>query len=270
VTIAVISGGAGGIGLGIARALAARGTRLVIADIDGDAAQQAAASLAGTPGVEAEGRQVDVADPAAVDEMAASIDAEVGPVHLLFNNAGVMPVGTLLEHSADDWRWVLDVNVLGVANALRAFVPRMLAHGQPCRVVNTASMAAFGPSESLSAYVASKQAVLGLTESLALELDGTNVAVSVVCPGAVDTEIAQSERNRQPRYGAASGRRMPIGLEQEKAALQLISPDEAGRRIVTGVDAGEFWIFTHPEWCRRLPSRFADAYAASLRTIEGA
>jgi len=239
----------------------------VLADIDGDAARVAAASLAAEHGVEVEAREVDVTDPVAVDDLAASIDADVAPVHLLFNNAGVMPVGTLLEHSADDWRWVFDVNVLGVANGLRAFVPRMLAHGQPCRVVNTASMAAFGPSESLAAYVASKQAVLGLTESLALELQGTNVAVSVVCPGAVDTEIAQSERNRQARYGAASGRRMPIGPEQEKAALQLINPDEAGRRVVAGVDAGEFWIFTHPEWCRRLPTRFADAHAASLRTI---
>jgi NAD(P)-dependent dehydrogenase (short-subunit alcohol dehydrogenase family) len=268
-SIAVVTGGAGGIGLGIARALAERGTHLVIADIDGAAAHEAAASLTSAHGVEAEAHEVDVSDPAAVEELAASIDRAVGPVQLLFNNAGVMPVGTLLEHSADDWRWVFDVNVLGVVNGLTAFVPRMLAHGEPCRVVNTASMAAFGPTESLSAYVASKQAVLGLTESLAIELEGTNVAVSVVCPGAVDTEIAQSERNRQQRYGAPSGRCMPIGPEQEKAALQLIHPDEAGRRIVAGVEAGEFWIFTHPEWCRRLPSRFADAHAASLRTIRG-
>jgi short-subunit dehydrogenase len=129
-------------------------------------------------------------------------------------------------------------------------------------------MAAFAPSEVLSAYAASKQAVLGLTESLRLELDGTTVAVSVLCPGAVDTEIAQSERNRQPRYGRASGRAISSTTELEKAAAQLIDPDEAGRRVLAGIENDEFWLFTHPSWARRITTRFDEAAAAADRTRE--
>lgn len=185
---------------------------------------------------------------------------------MVFNNAGVMPMGPILHNSVDDWRWLFDVNVIGVVNVITAFVPRMLGRGLPARIVNTASMAVFAPSGAFPSYAASKQAVLGLTESLRDELDGTNVRVSVVCRGAVNTAIGQSERNRPARYGPPSGRPIPAGPEQEKAALQMIEPDEAGRRIVQGL-IDEFWIFTHPASARRIRSRFDDAYDAAQRTL---
>jgi len=265
--VAVVTGGASGIGAGTVRALAARGMAVAVADIDIDGAQAVADAVANEHRSMTLAMEVDVVETDSVERLAESVADALGPVHLLFNNAGVMPVGPLLENTIDDWRWLFDVNVIGVVNGINAFVPRMLAHGQPSRVVNTASMAAFGPSEAFPSYAASKQAALGLTESLRLELEGTTVRVSVVCPGAVNTEIAQSERNRQARYGPPSGRTMPIGPEQEKAARQLIEPDEAGRRIVEGILADEFWIFTHPEWTRKIRSRFDEAVDAAQRAI---
>jgi NAD(P)-dependent dehydrogenase (short-subunit alcohol dehydrogenase family) len=265
--LAVVTGGASGIGRGTALALAAQGMRVVLADIDGEAVTRAAQEIQHRFGVAAHGVVADVVNADAMRALAADVAAREGDVHLLFNNAGVMAIGPVLQHSSRDWQWQFDVNVIGVANGLNAFVPGMVAHGQPCRVLNTASMAAFAPSADFPAYAASKQAVLGLTEALRDELAGTNVSVSVVCPGAVNTQIGHSERHRQPAYGPATGREVPSGPEQVKASLQLIEPEEAGRRIIDGVLHGEFWIFTHPEWTRRIRSRFDDAYDAAQRTL---
>jgi len=265
--IGVITGGASGIGAGTARALAYLGMNVVIVDIDGDGALEVAGAISRETGVTATARSVDVVSTAAIEEMAGEITSTLGPVRLVFNNAGVMPMGPILENSIDDWRWLFDVNVIGVVNVINAFVPRMLDHGLASRIANTASMAAFASSDAFPSYAASKQAVLGLTEALRTELEGTNVAVSVVCPGAVNTGIGLSERTRPARYGPPSGRAIPVGPEQEKAALQLIEPDEAGRRVVDGMLSEEFWIFTHPEWTRKIRSRFDDAYEAAQRIL---
>lgn len=265
--LAVVTGGAGGIGLGTARALATLGVRTVLADIDGDSARAAANAIKADFDVLAVAAVIDVADTDAMLCLAEDVDVRHGPVHLLFNNAGVMPYGPILQHSVSDWRWLFDVNVIGVVNGINAFVPRMLAHGEPCRVANTASMAAFAPSDAFPSYAASKQAVLGLTEALRNELKDTAVSVSVVCPGAVNTKIGLSERNRQQRYGPPSARSMPSGPEQDKAALQMIDPAEAGRRIVAGFQRDDFWIFTHPEWTRRIVTRFNEAYDAGQAAV---
>jgi len=265
--VGVVTGGASGIGAGTARALARLGMTVVIVDIDGEGAREVAGTISQETGVSATARAVDVVSTAAIEEMASEITSTLGPVRLVFNNAGVMPMGPILENSIDDWRWLFDVNVIGVVNVINSFVPRMLDHGLASRIANTASMAAFAPSDAFPSYAASKQAVLGLTEALRIELEGTNVAVSVVCPGAVNTGIGLSERNRPARYGPPSGRAIPVGPEQEKAALQLIEPDEAGRRVVDGLLSEEFWIFTHPEWTRKMRSRFDDAYEAGQRTL---
>jgi len=268
--VGVITGGASGIGAATARALARLGMNTAIADIDYAGALRVAETISGEAGTTATACELDVVDSEGVAEFAGATSATLGPVQLVFNNAGVMPTGPILANSIDDWRWLFDVNVIGVVNVINAFVPRMLDHRLPARIVNTASMAAFAPSDAFPSYAASKQAVLGLTEALRMELQATNVKVSVVCPGAVNTGIGSSERNRPARYGPASGRPIPVGPEQEKASLQLIEPDEAARRIVRGLLADEFWIFTHPEWARKIRSRFDEAYDAAQRTMRSA
>ncbi|MGD9792025.1 MAG: SDR family NAD(P)-dependent oxidoreductase [Acidimicrobiia bacterium] len=266
--IGVVTGGAGGIGAGTTRALAELGMRVVIVDIDADLATHTAQQISEDTGIDVTSRHVDVVDSDAMSALAADITNNLGPVRLLYNNAGVMPMGPILENCVDDWRWLFDVNLIGVANGITAFAPRMLAHGLPSRLLTTASMAAFAPNDAFPIYTASKQAVLGVIEALRMELEGTNIAVSVVCPGAVNTGIGLSERNRPARYGPASGRAVPVGAEQEKARLQLIEGDEAGRRIVREMMADEFWIFTHPEWARKIRSRFDDAYEAAQRALQ--
>ncbi|HVV30831.1 MAG TPA: SDR family NAD(P)-dependent oxidoreductase [Mycobacteriales bacterium] len=256
---AVVTGAASGIGAGAAEAFAAAGMAVVIADIEFPAAEVVAKRLADRYGAATLAVGVDVADPSSVQALAERSWADFGDVHLLFNNAGVMPVGPLLQTSLDDWRWLVEVNLYGVLNGVSAFVPRMLERGIPARVVNTASMASFAPSSTVAAYAASKQAVLGVSESLRMELEGTPVRVSVVCPGAVDTEIAQSERNRHLRFGAPNGRVIPESPDTVKARAQLISPSQAGRVILDGIDRDEFWIFTHPTWARKIRTRFDEA-----------
>jgi NAD(P)-dependent dehydrogenase (short-subunit alcohol dehydrogenase family) len=266
--VAVVTGGGSGLGAGMVEAFAGAGMATVVADIEVAAAESVARRVASTFGVEAAAVQVDVSDPDAVDRLADAAWDRFGSVHLVCNNAGVMPVGRLLETTVSEWRWLYDVNVLGVVHGIASFVPRLLAQGEPARVVNTASMAAFAPSDTVGAYASSKQAVLGITEALRMELADTPVRVSVVCPGAVESRITESERNRPSQYGSASGRVIPESVDTAKAAAQRIDASEAGRRVLAGVVADEFWIFTHPTWARRITTRFDEAAAAAARTIE--
>jgi NAD(P)-dependent dehydrogenase (short-subunit alcohol dehydrogenase family) len=266
--VAVVTGGGSGLGAGMVEAFASMGMSTVVADIELRAAESVAARTAAMFGVETSATEVDVADAEAVEQLAAFAWDRHGSVHLVCNNAGVMPVGGLLEMSVAEWRWLYEVNVLGVVHGIAAFVPRLLAQAQPARVVNTASMAAFAPSDTVGAYASSKQAVLGITEALRMELADTHVRVSVVCPGAVASRITESERNRPERHGPASGRVIPESVDTEKAAAQRIDATEAGRRVLEAILADEFWIFTHPSWARRITSRFDEAAAAATRTIE--
>ena len=266
--VAVVTGGGSGIGAGMVEAFAGAGMAVVVADIELDAAESVATRVASTFGVDTAAVQVDVADADAVERLATTAWNGFGSVHLVCNNAGVMPVGKVLETSVAEWRWLYEVNVLGVVHGITSFVPRLLTQAQPARVVNTASMAAFAPSDTVGAYASSKQAVLGITEALRMELAGTPVRVSVVCPGAVASRITESERNRPSRHGSASGRVIPPSADTAKAATQVIDGSEAGRRVLAGILADEFWIFTHPTWARRITTRFDEAAEAAARTIE--
>jgi NAD(P)-dependent dehydrogenase (short-subunit alcohol dehydrogenase family) len=205
--VAVITGAASGIGLALAQAFAQRGMRLVLADIEA-APLAAVAEALRAAGAQVIEQQVDVRDEAGVHALADRAWAAYGAVHVVCNNAGVaapLMRAPAWETSLADWRWMLDVNFMGVLHGVRAFVPRMLAAGEPGHVVNTASVA--GLLTAANPYSVSKHAVSCLTEGLRKDLKaaGARVSASVLCPGIVRTAILEGERNRAPEYGEAAG-----------------------------------------------------------------
>ena len=219
---AVVTGGASGIGRALIQRFAREGANVVVADLD-DAGMAAVAGEAQALGVKALAVRTDVADLAQVQALAARAFEAFGAVHVLCNNAGVAMWGGLESATHRDWQWVLGVNLWGVIHGVEAFVPRMIARGEPAHIVNTASMAGLIASKGLGVYNTSKYAVVGLSETLAKDLKPYRIGVSVLCPLGVQTQIRQSERNR------------PAALRNERderaAPVELIgrslAPDES-------------------------------------------
>ncbi|WP_372784633.1 SDR family NAD(P)-dependent oxidoreductase [Phenylobacterium sp.] len=195
--VAVITGGASGIGLAMAERFGQEGMKLVIADIQEDAIAGAVAALADR-GFEALGVRTDVTSYSDVELLAQRTLEAFGKVHVLVNNAGVSITGPTWKMSLDDWRWVLDVNLWGVVHGVKAFTQILIDQGEPAHIVNTASLAAFVGIGEHAPYCASKAACLSISQSLRSELIAANtqVGVSVVCPGMVATDIHRSWRNR--------------------------------------------------------------------------
>jgi NAD(P)-dependent dehydrogenase (short-subunit alcohol dehydrogenase family) len=186
--VVLITGAASGIGLECARAFAKCGTNIVISDINATALENVRAEIAAT-GVRCFARACDVASEASVTDFAMVVHQAVGPVDLLINNAGVAFLGGFEQTPLSEWHRIYDINVLGVVHCIRAFLPAMRAAGGPRKIVNVASAAGFSPLPNMSAYAASKHAVVGLSEVLAQELHETNISVLVVCPGIINTAI---------------------------------------------------------------------------------
>lgn len=247
--VAFVTGGAGGIGLGMARAFRRAGMKVALADLDASALRQAASSLEAQPGGALLTLELDVSDRQAMARAADRVDAELGGVHLLCNNAGVNAPGSLAELGYDDWDWVLGVNLDGVVNGLVTFLPRMLARGEPGHIVNTASVGGLIGMPGLGIYCASKFAVVGLSESLRHDLAGTQLGVSVLCPGIVRSGIGDSARNRPQRFGG------PVKAEGSAAAAFGTDPTELGEQVREAVEADRFWICTHPEFRGYVASR---------------
>ena len=263
---AIVTGAAGGIGLGIARTLARHGVDVVMADIDATALASAQKEVAAL-GVRAFARRLDVSDRDAVSQAAAEFKALLGKVHLVFNNAGVEIGGrSLAEVSDSEWDWIFAVNVFGVINGMRHFVPLIRAHAEGGHVVNTASIGGFQVNREyrLGPYSATKAAVVALTEALAQDMEDTGIGVSVLCPAAVNTRIAESERNRPARFGGSpAGAQSNQQREQLRAALASgMSPDEVGERMLRGMRNGDFYIFTHDEPKPWLEQRFGRILSA--------
>ena len=265
---AFITGGASGIGLGMAQAFAAAGMRVVLADIDGEAARRAAAQLDGS-GASAMTVELDVTQSGSWSAAVDRAEAAFGPIDLLCNNAGVgqgrFGGGAALDLADMPealWRLVLDTNLTGVFLGVRGVAPRMAARGSG-HIVNTASMAGLIAPPGLGAYAASKFAVLGMSEALRGELAPKGVGVSVLCPGGVDSNlVATSAARRSSVLGDAP---LP-GLAVARAADgHRMNARLVGERVLAAVLANRFYIFTHPEYAPLVEER-----AAAVRAGFGA
>jgi NAD(P)-dependent dehydrogenase (short-subunit alcohol dehydrogenase family) len=261
--IAVVTGGASGIGKGIAARLAAEGARVIIADIQPDAL----AATAGELGVD--GVQTDVSDPASVDSLARTVLERHGTVHVVCNNAGIGPLAAVKDLTLDDWRWMLGVNLWGVIHGVHTFLPILSANPDGGHIVNTASMAGLVAHPRLGAYSTAKYGVVALTEVLAEELaaDGSRVGATVLCPGTVHTNIGTSSRNRPAELGDAGFKDVDIELE-DNPRHRWIYPDEAGRVVVRAIKRGDLYALTHPDWYPQVATRH-EAIAAAFGTQAG-
>src|SRR5436305_5813976 len=218
-------------------------------------------------GPELRGIVCDVADAASVDRAASETIEAFGNVHVVCNNAGVAAAGGIDNICLDNWRWVLDVNLMGVLHGIRAFLPHIRGHGEGGHIVNTASMAGFNSGLGFSPYVASKFAVVGMSEGLAAQLKPLGIGVSVLCPHFVRTRIDESGRNRQPRYGetrsfdpASPAGRMLASLSASIAAG--LDPADVAAKVLAAIRADEFYVFTHPDMRSTVEERFATIHAA--------
>lgn len=246
---AVVTGAASGIGRALAERFAAEGMRLVLADVEERALGAAADALAAN-GVEVLPVVTDVADAASVEALADAAYSRFGAVHVLCNNAGVGAGGPIADLSLADWQWVLGVNLWGVVHGLHAFLPRMLAGGEPGHVVNTASLAGHVAGPFMGPYSASKFAVVAISESLYHEMtmSGGAIGVSVLCPGWVNTNIHSSERNRPPSLGGGRDRVDDARTDTLKQVLASgMPPAEVASLVLQAIRDGQFYVLTHPD-----------------------
>jgi NAD(P)-dependent dehydrogenase (short-subunit alcohol dehydrogenase family) len=242
--VAVITGGGAGIGAALARALAARGARIVLADLDPAAMASVAADLE-TRGAEVLAVPTDVTALESVRALADAAERRFGPVDVVCNNAGIATMGEIAGSTHADWQYTMNVNFWGVVHGVETFVPRLLARGAGGHVVNTASMAGLVGMQWLGVYCASKFAVVGLTESLHRELVPHGIGVSVLCPMVVQTNINQnSVRNRPAALRNPEDPGVPEGAAMMGSVIQ---PDEVARRVLRGIERKDLYIFTHPE-----------------------
>ncbi|SER63456.1 SDR family oxidoreductase [Sphingobium sp. YR768] len=259
---AFITGGANGIGLGIARALVRAGANVVIADIREDALAQAKADLGADAQVEIV--QLDVTDRAGFARAADAAEARFGKIHMLIGNAGIGVMGPVLDARFDDWDWGMGVNLGGVINGLVTILPRIKAHGQGGQIVTTSSQSALIPISYSAIYTAAKAAVLGISEAIRGELAAENIGVSAFMPGPVQSNIAHSGELRPAEYRNDSGyRQREEDLEKRPISPLWMSADEVGERVLAGICANDLYILTHPEFADGMRTRF-DAILASV------
>ncbi len=247
----VVIGGGSGIGRGIALALAEAGVRVCVADLNEASAKAVAEELRGR-GATALAAGVDVTQPASLEALAERAFAELGAVHVLSNNAGVIHLSPLAEATDADWQWVLSVNLHGLIHSVQAFLPRLLAQGEPAHIVNTASLAGLvGDFPGLGLYTASKFAAVGYSETLRAELAPHGIGVSVLCPGLVQTKLATtSARQRPARFGGPlqdPEHEGPLPPQLPVDPEAAMSAEECGRRTLQGIRLNRSRILTHPE-----------------------
>lgn len=244
---AFVTGGASGIGLGIAKAALAHGMNVVIADIRDDHLEEGEAELAGGDRVLA--LKLDVTDRDAYAKAADAAEAKFGKVHLLVNNAGVAVVGPTELATFADWDWVMGVNLGGTINGIVTMLPRILAHGEGGHIVNTSSMSGLVPVGGTTIYSSGKAAVLSMMECMRPELEARGVICSAFCPGAVQSNIADAGATRpddlaETGYAEADKRRQSGGNHFDLFQTK----EEVGERVLQGVLNDELYILTHSEF----------------------
>jgi NAD(P)-dependent dehydrogenase (short-subunit alcohol dehydrogenase family) len=264
--VAIVTGGASGIGLGLARRFVSEGMRVVIGDVEKDALDTAVAELA-RGGAEIEGVVTDVADAEQVQALADATLARFGAVHVVCNNAGVGGGGLSWELPLSTWQWVIGVNMWGVIHGIRAFVPLLIQQTE-AHIVNTASVAGLVAAPFMGPYSASKHAVVAMSETLHHELgmSAPHVKVSVLCPGWVNTNIADSARNRPNHLRAEAS------VDEEGAGAELLrqfltsgmAPETVAGKVVDAIRAGRFWVLTHDDE----GDFWVDSVTRRLRSVE--
>ncbi|MBV1905673.1 MAG: SDR family NAD(P)-dependent oxidoreductase [Pseudomonadales bacterium] len=273
--VAFITGGASGLGLSMARAFTAAGMKVAIADIQQDALDIVLKEFAAS-NAEVIGIKLDVTDRDAMEAAADKVEKELGNIHLVCNNAGVAVGGSITEMSYTDWDWVMRVNVDGVVNGMQTFLPRLLAHGEGGHIVNTGSIAGHLPVAGLSVYNTGKFAVVGMSEAVKQDLANTNVGISVLCPGIVNTNIFDSGRNRPEQLQSSTDTASKL-LDADKQGTDktndnieavfenVLDPSVIGDMVLHAVQSDEFYIFSHPEFRKPLEARAAEISASMER-----
>lgn len=253
--VAVITGGASGIGYATARLLAGEGMKLVLADVEPEALDKAVANLA-SDGARVIGVETDVADLAQVEALADATWAQFGGAHVLFNNAGVAVFGPVHEMTHADWEWVINVDLWGVVHGVETFLPRMIDQGEGGHIVNTASFAGLVANQGLSVYCVAKYGVVALSECLARDVRDFDIGSSVLCPMVVATNINQSARNRPAALGGPE-RDLDVSAEQEKKMRGRVLPVEGvAEKVVRAIRENQLYIVTHEESREFIRRRF--------------
>ena len=261
--VAVVTGGAGGLGRAMAMHFAREGMHVALADIDQASLDVTAAELRAL-GVQAIGIRTDVSKAAEVDALAARVVAELSGVHVVCNNAGISPLGAAWENTLADWEWMLGVNLWGVIHGVRAFTPLLLAQDEG-HIVNTASVAGLINPPGSAMYNVTKHAVVALTETLFHDLAGrkSKVGCSVLCPAYVPTGIADSERSRPAALanpGVTKSAEQLAREERLKKAVRSgrLSADDIGAAVLAAVKEERFYILTHPRIKGAIQARMED------------
>jgi NAD(P)-dependent dehydrogenase (short-subunit alcohol dehydrogenase family) len=263
---AFVTGGASGIGLALSRALAQAGANVVIADVN-QARLDEATTVIGQLGVRACGIHLDVTDREAYARAADVAEREIGPIHLLCNNAGVGFLGPIKHASYADWDWVLGVNLGGTVNGVQTILPRILAHGEGGHIVSTASAAGLFGATFAGIYVAAKMAVVGFMEVLRDELAGDGIGVSVLCPHLVRTHIYEHADLRPERYANPGESHLPPGFSDNLRAANDcgMDPAEVAGQVIDAIRTNRLYVITHPELRQPIEQRYR-AMLASVAT----
>ena len=260
--VAVITGGASGIGRAMAERFAEEGMRIVIADVETAALEKATSEM------KAEGAEItsvlcDVSKKEDVERLAAEAVNAYGTVHILCNNAGVGMTGFTWEIPLDDWEWVMGVNLWGVVYGIHYFMPIMLKNGDPCHIVNTASMAGLTNGPNMAPYYTTKNGVVSVSETLYKEIEmiQANVGVSVLCPGWVNTRIHESDRNRPTGPVPVDEDNMVAQQYREMVEQFLkkgLTPQEVAQTTLEAIQNEKFYILPHSHWKPIIETRMQD------------
>jgi len=270
-TTAFITGGASGIGLGIAQRLLAHGARLVLADIRQDHLDEAKQFFEERQqGRDVHTIRLDVSDRAAMAEAAKECEAVMGGPDILVNNAGIDPSGPFEQATWQDWDYGIGVNLMGPINGIMAFAPGMRARGRGGHIVNTASLAGLTPMPSFMAiYAVAKAGVITLTESIQDSMAKDNIGVTVLMPGPIKSRIHESGQNRPERFRAGSG----FGETEEQLSKRVVSdtwmePTQVGDMVVDAIVHNKLYIATHGNWRDNVRARFEALIAAMPEPVD--
>ena len=257
---AVVTGAGSGIGRELALACAREAMSVVLADVDEKGMRETALGIDKLD-MRSESLRCDVSKAADVDLLAAHAWERFGGVHLVFNNAGVAVGGPAWTATLEDWQWTLGINLMGVVHGVRSFIPRMLAQGGECHMVNTASVAGLVDIAGSAVYCVSKHGVVSLSECLYqdLRVAKSSIGVSVLCPAYVNTGIGDSDRNRPAELAATN----PLGAPYREAVREALkhgrlSAADVAREAIEAVKAGRFYILTHGKIKGAIEARMRD------------